>query len=86
MAGSDDVALRGEVLRLHAEAACSRSRTLLAQYRDLTEAVVATEERVAETMDRVAAQQPEYARVCRAHGQQARKQAALWRQRAARLG
>lgn len=85
MANRDDLARRGATLKAHAEAACTRSRMLLAQYRDLTKAVAATEDRVAETMDRVAAQQPERARRCRAYSQQAREQAALWRQRAGRL-
>lgn len=81
MPNSDDVAARGAQLKEHAEAARTRARMLLVQYRDLTRAVVATEERVALTMDRVAAQQPEHARQCRIYSQQARKQAALWRSR-----
>jgi len=81
MANGDDVALQGEILKAHARAACSRALTLLAQYRDL-----ATEERVAATMDRMEVQQPENARQCRVYSQQAREQASLWRQRAARWG
>ncbi len=86
MANSDDVALQGEILKAHAEAACTQARTLVAQYSDLIEAIAATEERVAETMDRVAAQQPTRASHCRARGQQAREQAALWRQRGRAVG
>lgn len=86
MANSDDVALRGEILKAHAEAACSQARTLVAQYCELAKLVAATEERLAATMDRVAAQQPARARHCRARGQRAREQAALWRQRAGQLG
>jgi len=86
MANGDDVALQGEILKAHARAACSRALTLLAQYRDLTKAVAATEERVAATMDRMEVQQPENARQCRVYSQQAREQASLWRQRAARWG
>lgn len=86
MANSDDAALWGEKLRKDARAACSRARTLATYYRELTRTVAATEERVAETMDRMAARRPERARQCRAYSQQARKQAALWRQRAGPVG
>lgn len=85
MPNSDDVAARGAQLKEHAEAARTRARMLLVQYRDLTRAVVATEERVALTMDRVAAQQPTRARWYRARGEQAREQATLWRRRARQL-
>ena len=56
MTNSDDVALRGEMLRAAAEPACSRARTLVAQYRDLTRTVAGTRERAAETMDRMEAE------------------------------
>lgn len=86
MTDSDDVALRWEALSEHAKAACSRALTLLARYRELTKAVAATEERVAETMDRMAAQWPADAGHFRVRSQQARKYAALLRQRAGQLG
>jgi len=76
----------GGLLSEHARAACSRARTLLAQYRDLAKAVAATEDRVAGTMDRIAAQWPEDAGHFRARSQQARKHAALLRQRAGQFG
>jgi len=44
------------MLRAAAEAACSRARTLVAQYRDLTRTVAGTRERAAETMDRMEAE------------------------------
>jgi hypothetical protein len=86
MANGDDVALRGERPKAHARAARSRARRLLAQYRDLTRLVAATGERVAETMDRMAAQYPVDAGHFRSLGLWAREQALLWRQRAARWG
>ena len=86
MTNSDEVARRGEMLRKHAKGACSRAHMLLARYRDLTRAVAATEDRVAETMDRMEAQQPADAARFRVLSHQARSHAALLRQRAGHLG
>lgn len=86
MTNGDNAALRGEMLRAHARTACSRAHALVAQYLTLTEAVAATEEGVAETMDRMAAQSPADAGRFRSLGRRAREQAAQLRQQAGHLG